>query len=303
MILWKAIGALLGYQFTGSWIGALVGWFLTALIVRLVLGRGAASPGGGAFSGGAFGGGAFGGVGQSPFGGDVASRQRVFLETVFQLMGRLAKADGRISEREVSHTEAFMVQLGMSAERRREAISLFKQGSAPNFDVDDALARFQSAVGRSPHLTQLLLVYLLDVALADGDFKGPEEQLLRRIAAQLGFSSVALEQLIAMTRGQDHFGARGGGYSSSGNAGSAGGRGPRADTGHSSLAAAYQALGVSKGDSDSAVKRAYRKLISEFHPDKLIGQGVPEDMVQAATVRSQEIQRAYDLIKDARGLS
>lgn len=282
MFLWNIVGALVGYQFSGSWIGAVVGWFLTSLIARSVVGK----PTGTARAGVGAGQGWRPGVGRARPG---ESRQRVFLETVFQLMGRLAKADGRISEREVAHTEAFMAQLGMSAERRREAISLFKQGADSQFDVDGALERFQRAVGRSPHLRQLLLVYLMDVALADGEFKGPEEQLLRRIGADLGFSAFALEQLIAMTRGQDHFGSRAGGA----------GGGAR---GVSGLDAAYQALGVKPDDSDSVVKRAYRKLISEFHPDKLIGQGVPEDMVQAATERSQEIQRAYDVIKDARGL-
>ncbi|MEM7376919.1 MAG: co-chaperone DjlA [Pseudomonadota bacterium] len=283
MFLWNIVGALVGYQFSGSWIGAVLGWFLTSLIARFVVGKSSRPAPAAAGAGRSW----RPGVGRAQ---STESRQLVFLETVFQLMGRLAKADGRISEREVAHTEAFMSQLGMSTDRRREAISLFKQGADPQFDVDGALARFQHAVGRSPHLRQLLLVYLMDVALADGEFKGPEEQLLRRIGADLGFSAFALEQLIAMTRGQDHFGSR------------AGGGGAGVGRGVSGLEAAYQALGVTPEDSDNAIKRAYRKLISEFHPDKLIGQGVPEDMVQAATERSQEIQRAYDVIKDARGL-
>jgi DnaJ like chaperone protein len=71
---------------------------------------------------------------------------------------------------------------------------------------------------------------------------------------------------------------------------------PRADE----LALAYQALGVEKTATDAEIKKAYRKLMSEYHPDKLIGQGLPEDMIKAATERAQEIQAAYDLIKKSR---
>ena len=63
---------------------------------------------------------------------------------------------------------------------------------------------------------------------------------------------------------------------------------------------AYKALGVAKDSSDAVIKRAYRKLISQYHPDKLMGQGVPEDMIKMATEQAKEIQLAYDLIKKSR---
>ena len=58
----------------------------------------------------------------------------------------------------------------------------------------------------------------------------------------------------------------------------------------------YEVLGLNKGASADEIKKAYRKLISENHPDKLIGQGMPEDMVKLATERTQEIQTAYEVI-------
>ena len=63
---------------------------------------------------------------------------------------------------------------------------------------------------------------------------------------------------------------------------------------------AYEALGITEQTSDKDAKRAYRKLMSEYHPDKLMGQGVPDDMIKVATERSQEVQAAYDLIKKSR---
>jgi DnaJ like chaperone protein len=68
------------------------------------------------------------------------------------------------------------------------------------------------------------------------------------------------------------------------------------------LADAYAALGVTPEASPAEIKRAYRKLISQNHPDKLAARGLPESMRAVAEERSREINAAYDLIKDARGM-
>ena len=118
---------------------------------------------------------------------------------------------------------------------------------------------------------------------SDGELHSEEESLLRSVALRLGYPNAAFDQLIRMIRAQDRFGAGAGSYGSAGQ--------------RSDLPSAYEALGVKSSDSDAVIKKAYRRLMSEFHPDKLMGQGVPEDMVKVATERSQEIQAAYDLIK------
>ncbi|MGJ8687769.1 MAG: DnaJ domain-containing protein, partial [Spongiibacteraceae bacterium] len=63
---------------------------------------------------------------------------------------------------------------------------------------------------------------------------------------------------------------------------------------------AYKAIGVEETASDAELKKAYRRLMSEHHPDKLIAKGVPEDMIKMATEKSQEIQAAYEMIKKSR---
>jgi len=224
-------------------------------------------------------------------------RQKLFLETVFILMGRLAKSDGRVSESEIAHAQKFMAQLGMEADRRREAISLFKKGNDPALDVDGVLNEFMKYCGQSANLRQLLMMYLLGAALADGSMHENEELLLRKIGMKLKMSAMAVERMIAMSRAQQEFaGGAGAGGWSGGQQGYAGPMGSRVNP----LDSAYAALGVKQSDTDAVVKRAYRKLMSENHPDKLIGQGVPEDMVRVATERSQEVQKAYDLIKKSR---
>eukprot|EP00752_Nemacystus_decipiens_P018867 g16923.t1 len=133
-------------------------------------------------------------------------------------------------------------------------------------------------------------MYLIGLALADGHLDPAERNIIAEVAMALGMNRATLEHLIRMVNAQTHF-RSGGGYT-----GQDGSRSYSQPTPKQELDLAYEALGVSKDISDKDLKRAYRKLMSENHPDKLIGQGVPDDMVEMATERSQEIQAAYDLI-------
>ena len=270
----KYAAAIIGYIYYGFW-GALIGFFLGSWLSN----RFSRS------SAGMF--------GVNPKKRE--QRQSAFIKTLFLLMGKLAKADGRVSEAEIAHAEAFMKQLGMTPEHRKEAIRLFKQGSLSDFSLDETIADFKTTTGDAANLKQLLVMYLLGAALADGKMEVVEQELLREIAIKLGFSEQSFNQLLMMVQAQSQF--RGGGYQYTG-----GGQQSSAASAASSLASAYQALGVEKDVSDSALKKTYRKLMSEFHPDRLIGQGLPEDMIKVATERSKEIQAAYDLIKKSRGI-
>lgn len=208
--------------------------------------------------------------------------QNLFFKTVFNLLGHIAKADGHISEVEIKLTEAYMDKMGLTPEHKREAIRLFKEGAAAEFSLPEALAAYRHLGSRSPNLSQMLLVYLINLAMIDGDLDAKEVEALQQVAEGIGFSRTAFEQLLRMVGAQNSFAQ---------------------NQQHSpnELALAYEALGVTSDTSDTDIKKAYRKLMSQYHPDKLMGQGLPEDMIKAATERSQEIQAAYDLIKKSRG--
>jgi DnaJ like chaperone protein len=257
--LFKIIGFIAGYYFFG-FFGALLGLFIGSFIDRVRV---------------------YGTGGMNPL--QNVLRQAVFLETVFISMGKLAKADGQVTQDEIAHVEQFMQKLNMTAQHREQAIKLFKQGADPAFDIYPTYQRFISVCGHTRNLKEVLLAYLIVMALADGHFHPAEEALLTEIAGYIGYGPAEFKRMIDMVLNQTHF---------------AGGQASTA----SALDDAYKALGVTKDSSDAEIKRAYRKLMSQYHPDKLMGQGVPEDMIAMATEQAKEIQLAHDLIKKHRNI-
>lgn len=257
--MFKIIAALAGYYFFG-FFGGLIGYFIGGSVDRARN---------------------YGVGGINPLG--TGQRKEVFLETVFTLMGKLAKADGVITQDEIDHVELFIEKMGMTAEHREQAIAQFKRGAATDFDITGTLNAFMSACGQTLNLKQMVVVYLIVMAIADGVLDKAEVALLEQIASHLGYSSNQFQQLLQMVLNQSSFGS---GQATSTNA----------------LADAYKAIGVKESNTDQEIKRAYRKLMSQYHPDKLMGQGMPEDMIAVATEKAKEIQLAYDLIKERRSI-
>lgn len=263
--MFKIIGAILGYIVL-NFPGAILGYFIGGAIDRSR---------------------AYGVGGVNPF--THGHRQTIFLETVFLLMGKLAKADGHISQDEIDHAEQFMSKMGMTSEHRQEAIKLFRQGSESDFDIQPKLREFIDTCGHTRDLPQMLMVYLIVMSIADGHLHSAEESFLKQTASDLGYHPSEFQQMLDMILNQSHF-ASGAGSRTAGSR----------PTSASALEDAYKALGVTKDMSDKEIKRAYRKLMSKYHPDKLMGQGVPEDMIAMATEQTKEIQAAYDLIEKSR---
>lgn len=207
-----------------------------------------------------------------------------FFETTFLLLGYLAKVDGRISKSEVDHTEQIIAQMGLSADQRQRAIDLFRRGAAEDFQMEPVVAAFLQVCGPQRQIQHTLLLFLISLAQADQGMGPAEHAALVRIASVMGMGAAQLELLLRMSRAQEHFQRRND---------SAAQRG-------TSLDDAYTALGLERSVSDKELKRAYRRLMSENHPDKLIAKGVPEAMIKLATARAQEIQSAYEVIKKTR---
>ena len=128
----------------------------------------------------------------------------------------------------------------------------------------------------------------LQAAYADGRLDPAEDRLLQHICAHLGVSELDYRRLERMVRAE--LGLGGGGRS----------RGRASATGRQGLGEAYQVLGVDEKASDDEVKRAYRRLLRQHHPDKLVSKGLPEEMMKMAAQKTHEIRQAYERIRDAR---
>jgi len=215
--------------------------------------------------------------------GDQQRVQGAFFTATFSVMGHIAKADGRISQDEIRNAERVMASMNLDAEMRAAAINLFNQGKAPGFPLDAVLDQFLREVNRRQLLIRLFVEIQLQAAFADGRLHPAEHDLLERICLRLGISPEAFEALAGAARAETHYQAPGGRR-------------------RLSLDDAYALLEIDEQASDQEVKRAYRRMMSRHHPDKLVSRGLPEEMVKVATEKTQEIRAAYDHVKQARGL-
>jgi DnaJ like chaperone protein len=218
----------------------------------------------------------------SDVGGQAPSMERLqtaFFSAMFSVMGHLCKADGHVSPAEIATAETLMARMNLGPDQRRAAIGLFNQGKADDFPFDAVIAQFRQEVGRQRDVARFFLEILYNAAFADGDLGAAERTVLLEVGRRLDFGAAELAAIEARTRPAA--------------------RGRQAP--ERSLDAAYTTIGVARTATNDDVKRAYRRLLSQHHPDKLVGHGVPEEMVALANEKTREIKDAYLRIMESRG--
>lgn len=223
--------------------------------------------------------------------------QAIFLHTAFAVMGHIAKAAGRVSEQQIRVATLFMDRMELEGQLRREAQDSFRQGKEASFPLTDTLSTFRHACRGQMDLLRVFMEMQLQAAFADGALQGEQRVRLLEVAELLGFSRWELEQLLAMAEAEFSFGRHRQQRQEQRQQGSF-----RAPPTRDQLQDAYTLLGVSSEASDSEVKKAYRKQMSKHHPDKLAAQGLPPEMQKMAKEKAQEIQQAWELIKQRRNL-
>jgi len=216
--------------------------------------------------------------------------QAAFFTATFATMGHISKADGKVTSDEIKAAENVMSQMQLNAEQRRVAIDLFQQGKDPDYDVKAVVEQFRIECRRRTNLMQMFIEIQLHAVYADGELHPAEEQMLEQLCEYLKFPKFMLRQMEHLVRA-----GRASQESANERAGPVGRKAAM------SIGSAYQVLGVEKSDDKDVVKRAYRKLMSQHHPDKLVAKGLPPEMIKIATEKTQHIKAAYELIKESRG--
>jgi DnaJ like chaperone protein len=273
MLIWgKLAGAIFGYAM-GGWIGMLIG-----VLLGHYLDSGLRRA-----------------IQHDQFGfnyrpGNQAEIQTSFFTTVFSVMGHIAKADGRVSESEITLARNIMRQMQLDTTQEKTAIDLFTKGKAPDFPLEDVIDDFHRVCHHNRNLERMFIEILLFAAYADGHMHEAERHIFFRICSRIGISEFEFRRLEKMVYAQQAFHGAGTGYS-----------GAAQQPSRDMLNEAYEALGIDKSATDAEVKKAYRRQMNQHHPDKLVARGLPEEMIKIANQKTQEIKQAYDLIKKSRG--
>ena len=217
-----------------------------------------------------------------------ANRTRdAFFGAMFSTLGHINKADGQVTRIEIAAAEQLMQRMQLTDAERQRAIHFFQQGKQPDFDLEGTLREFARHSMLRHELRIMFIELLLEAALADGKLTVEEQAILMRACSVL---HIPANVFSAMLRARQVDG--GPSYRNH--------HGPSSQV--QPLQQSYAALGLKSDATAQEIKRAYRKLVSQYHPDKLVSQGLPENMMEMSKNRVREINAAYDRIKVARGI-
>lgn len=226
--------------------------------------------------------------------GDQHRVQMAFFTATFSVMGHIAKADGRVSPEEISLASRIMDKMSVTGEMRTTAINLFQQGKQSGFPLDDVLDQFYRECHRRTDLIRMFIEIQIQEAFADGSLETKQERLLLHICERLRITRVEYERMKIRVQAQQRFNYQYQYQQHRQNQHQPHYKEP------SNLHDAYEVLGLTASASDEDVKKAYRRLMSQNHPDKLVAKGLPEEMMKLAKEKTQKITKAYETIQNAR---
>lgn len=214
----------------------------------------------------------------------------VFMETLFAMLGSVAAADGGVSPNEERLFQSIVVNdLGIiDPASVKSAMSTFRKAAASKTGVESYARRAASTFRGKPQLLEMMLIIMVRVAAAEGGLHPKEDEMMSKAARIFGFRSDFYQSL------KNRYGLGGKqGYQSSKTSAGVGEA--------SSLTHAYEVLNIPSNASETEVRRAYRKKVSEYHPDKIAAKGLPKDFTELANAKFREIKEAWDSIRLSRG--
>ncbi|MHA1546417.1 MAG: TerB family tellurite resistance protein [Alphaproteobacteria bacterium] len=199
---------------------------------------------------------------------DPAKRQVAFTIGVIALGAKMAKADGVVTRDEV---EAFRQIFQVPPAEVKNVARVFNLAKQSVSGFEAYAAQLAQMFGSGSKILEDVLDGLFHIAKADGVVHPKEIEFLEQVTAQFGFDAAAFGRIRA--------------------------RHVRPDQGDP-----YEVLGLGRSADNDMIKKTYRQLVRENHPDKMIARGVPQEFVTIANERLARINSAYDQISKERGI-
>jgi len=197
----------------------------------------------------------------------------LFLNSLFAMLAKIAKADGIITKEEIDAVTQFMNHVKLSSADKKTAINAFRSASVSKHSIYEYASQYSKLA--SGEMRGVVYAVLWDVAYSDGILHEKEDEILRRIPEYLGLNSGAYHQYKDRIHNQN-------------------------DWNEDAIDKAYEILGCSKDSSIKEIKKSYKRAIAKHHPDKIHSQGLPKEFMDYANEQSKSINKAYDLIKKYR---
>jgi DnaJ like chaperone protein len=187
------------------------------------------------------------------------------------MLAKLTKADGQVSREEIDAVEKFMIyDLNLNPESRSLATNIFHTAIESPNSFDDFAAQFYSQFREQYQMLDLMIDILIRVSVADGALSPSEEKLILSAVRIFNFDDEKYRRFKSKYI-QD-------------------------------VEKYYAILGCNSNDSNEHIKKQYRRLVSDYHPDKIASKGLPEEFTKFANDKFREIQEAYETIKKERNI-
>ncbi len=198
-------------------------------------------------------------------------RQTLFFVGTFSMLAKLAQADGKVTRDEIDAIDAFMRdQLRLDDQTRAFAIDIFREAKESDHAFEEFATQFATTFARDSQVKEMLIDVLLRVSISDAELHQNEERMIESAADIFGFSRDDYLRMRARVIPD--------------------------------VIPYYRILGCAASDTDDAIRRRYRQLAKEYHPDNVIAKGMPEEFVELANRKFQDLQDAYDRVSVERGM-
>lgn len=196
------------------------------------------------------------------------TRQTIYFVATFSMLGKIAKADGVVTRHEIDAIDKVMRDnLRLAPQAREFAIKVFNEAKDSSQPFEVFARQFYEEFRSTPEILVSEIELLLLVALADADLQQTEQQMILTAVRIFGLEN-EYDRIKARFRGLGE-----------------------------DIDRYYQILGCHRGDSLSVIKKKYRKLAMEYHPDRVQSKGMSPEFAKVAEDKFKEIQHAYDMVE------